>query len=125
MPSLSPTHILVCSYFPSDHFFIMRKDHAMLLAEQTAQKTPIFWRECAPCYIGVNCLSLAPFAFLLLLMCVAAESSVSHDSPGAMKTAVLFLFSQMRPRGRHTHDHLRAPNRLAFVQARSVSIGAA
>lgn len=75
--------------------------------------------------IGVKCSSLAPFAFLFLTTCAVAKTSVSHDSPGAMKTAVLFLFSQMQPRGRRTHGRLRAPNRLAFVRARSVSIGAA
>lgn len=73
----------------------------------------------------MKCLLLAPFAFLFLPTCAVAKTSVSHDSPGAVKTAVLFLFWQMQPRGRHTQDRLCVLNRHAFVRARSVSIGAA
>lgn len=65
MPSLSPTHIPVRSYFPSDHFFILRKDHAMLLGEQAAQQTPGL-ESVRRIGVGVECSSVAPFAFLVL-----------------------------------------------------------
>lgn len=72
MPSLSPTHIPVRSYFPSDHFFILRKDHAMLLGEQAAQQTPGL-ESVRRIGVGVECSSVAPFAFLVLPTCAVAN----------------------------------------------------
>lgn len=91
----------------------------MLLGEQAAQQTPGL-ESVRRIGVGVECSSVAPFAFLVLpTRAVANMGQREHKQQ-------LFCFCFFKCGdvvGTHTHDRLRAPNRLAFVRARSVSNG--